>query len=87
MSEPKTFLAGIVGYECFIGIGKIARISKWINATELETTVNGYFTLLRCGEVDIESLECLKPTRPCPMLSSSIEEVGDGEYQVVGTSW
>ena len=41
----KTFLAGIVGYGCFIGIGKIARISKWINATELETTVNGYFTL------------------------------------------
>jgi TnpA family transposase len=41
----KTFLAGIVGYGCFIGIGKMARISKWINATELETTVNGYFTL------------------------------------------
>jgi TnpA family transposase len=46
-SKPpeKTFLAGIVGYGCFIGIGKIARISKWINETELETTVNGYFTL------------------------------------------
>ena len=41
----KTFLAGIVGYGCFIGIGKMARISTWINATELETTVNGYFTL------------------------------------------
>ena len=46
-SKPreKTFLAGILGYGCFIGIGKIARISKWINETELETTVNGYFTL------------------------------------------
>jgi TnpA family transposase len=41
----KTFLAGIIGYGCFIGIGKIVRISKWLNATELETTVNGYFTL------------------------------------------
>ena len=41
----KTFLAGILGYGCFSGIGKIARISKWINETELETTVNGYFTL------------------------------------------
>jgi len=41
----KAFLAGIVGYGCFIGIGKIAQISKWINASELETTVNGYFTL------------------------------------------
>jgi hypothetical protein len=41
----KTFLAGIVGYGCFIGIGKLARISKGMNAAELETTVNGYFTL------------------------------------------
>jgi hypothetical protein len=41
----KTFLAGIVGYGCFIGIGKIAGISKWINESELETTINGYFTL------------------------------------------
>jgi hypothetical protein len=43
--SEQMFLAGIVGYGCFIGIGKIARISKWINATELETTVNGSFTL------------------------------------------
>jgi hypothetical protein len=41
----KTFLAGIVGYGCFIGISKMARISTWINETELETTGNGYFTL------------------------------------------
>ena len=46
-SKPleKTFLAGIVGYGCFIGIGKIARISKWINESELESAINGYFTL------------------------------------------
>jgi hypothetical protein len=49
--------------------------------------VKANVTTLRCGKVDIESLECLKPTRPCPMLSSSIKEVGDGEHQVVGTSW
>lgn len=44
-SEPpeKTFLAGIVGYGCFSGISKIARISKWINEMELETTVNEPF--------------------------------------------
>jgi TnpA family transposase len=41
----KTFLAGIIGYGCFIGIGKMVRISQWLTATELETTVNGYFTL------------------------------------------
>jgi hypothetical protein len=53
----------------------------------LMTLVNDILKQLRCGKVDIESLECLKPTRPCLMLSSSIEEVGDGEHQVVGTSW
>jgi len=36
---------GLVGYGCFIGIGKLARISKGMNAAELETAVNGYFTL------------------------------------------
>ena len=41
----KTFLAGIVGYGCFIGIGKIARISKGMRAAELETTVNLDLTL------------------------------------------
>jgi TnpA family transposase len=41
----KTFLAGLIGYGCFIGIGKIARISKGMRAAELETTVNRYFTL------------------------------------------
>jgi hypothetical protein len=39
------FFAGLVGYGCFIGIGKLARISTGMNAAELETTVNGYFTL------------------------------------------
>jgi TnpA family transposase len=43
--SEKTFFAGIVGYGCFIGIGKLARISKEMNAAELETTVNNYFTL------------------------------------------
>lgn len=41
----RTFLAGIVGYGCFIGIPKIARISTGINTSELEHTVNWYFSL------------------------------------------
>jgi hypothetical protein len=43
--SEKMFFAGIVGYGCFIGISKLARISKGMNAAELETTVNNYFTL------------------------------------------
>ena len=38
------FLAGILGYGCFIGTRKMARISKRINAAELENTVNWYFS-------------------------------------------
>jgi hypothetical protein len=46
----KTFLAGILGYGCFIGIGKIARISKWINETERvcffrNDTINSRFSV------------------------------------------
>ena len=41
----RTFLAGITGYGCFIGIYKIASISSGITEAELESTVNGYFTL------------------------------------------
>ena len=38
------FLAGIVGYGCFIGTRKIANISHQINESELENTVNWYFS-------------------------------------------
>jgi hypothetical protein len=41
----RTFFAGITGYGCFIGTRKMASISSGIAASELESTVNGYFTL------------------------------------------
>jgi len=41
----RTFFAGIIGYGCFIGTHRIARISKWINETELDNAVNWYFSL------------------------------------------
>jgi len=46
-SKPsdKTFFAGIVGYGCDIGQNKIAQISKQINESELENTINWYFSL------------------------------------------
>ncbi|MGE3818034.1 MAG: Tn3 family transposase [Isosphaeraceae bacterium] len=39
----KTFIAGIAALGCDIGTGKILRISREINAAELENTVNWYF--------------------------------------------
>ena len=41
----RTFFAGIIGYGCFIGTHKIASISSGIAEFELESTINGYFTL------------------------------------------
>ncbi|MEZ6101488.1 MAG: Tn3 family transposase [Pirellulaceae bacterium] len=41
----KTFFAGIIATGCFIGTRKMAKISTSINASELESTVNAYFSL------------------------------------------
>ena len=42
--HERTFFAGIIGYGCNFGIGKIAKISSNINHNELENTVNWYFS-------------------------------------------
>lgn len=46
-SKPpdRTFYASIIGYGCFIGTHKIASISSGVTESELETTINSYFTL------------------------------------------
>ena len=41
----RTFFAGIIAFGSFIGIRKMARISKLISEPELENTVNWYFSL------------------------------------------
>ena len=43
--SDSTFYAGVIGYGCHIGLRKIARISKLINESELDNTVNWYFSL------------------------------------------
>jgi len=40
----RVFLAGIIGYGCQIGTGKVARISREITDSELERTINWYFS-------------------------------------------
>ena len=42
--NEKTFYAGIIGLGCNIGIKKFAKIATHINQSELETTVNWYFS-------------------------------------------
>jgi hypothetical protein len=68
-ASEKTFLAGIVGYGCFIGIGKIARISKGMRAAELETTVNLYFTLENLSAAN-DRILALGSTRIAQRLST-----------------
>ena len=41
----KVFFAGIMAYGCDIGHRKLAQISKQINETELDNTINWYFSL------------------------------------------
>jgi TnpA family transposase len=41
----RTFFAGVIGLGCDIGLGKIARISKHLSESELETAINWYFSL------------------------------------------
>jgi TnpA family transposase len=43
--QDRTFFAGIIGYGCSIGTSKIALISTGINPSELEHTINWYFSL------------------------------------------
>ena len=40
----REFLAGIIGYGCQVGTGKVAKISSQISASELERTINWYFS-------------------------------------------
>ena len=43
--KKQTFFAGIIGLGCEIGTPKMARISQAINESELERTVNWFFSL------------------------------------------
>ena len=43
--DKKTFFAGIMAYGCDIGHRKFAQISKHINESELDNTLNWYFSL------------------------------------------
>ena len=56
----QTFLAGITGYGCNVGIKKMAQISKNISESELENTVNWYFSLDNIREANNSVLKVIK---------------------------
>lgn len=60
--EDKTFFAGIIAYGCNLGIPKLKSISKNIASSELENTVNWYFSpsnLLRANDTILELIDQL----------------------------
>lgn len=55
--EEKVFFAGIIGYGCNLGIRKIAKISNNIKQSELENTVNWYFSIDNLNRANDRVLE------------------------------
>jgi TnpA family transposase len=55
----RVLLAGIVGYGCQIGTGKVARISQPLSGPELERTVNWYFSRDNVAEANDKVLAFL----------------------------
>jgi hypothetical protein len=61
------FLAGIIGYGCQIGTGKVARISSQISGSELERTINWYFSRDNVAEAN-DKILALMDQLPLPQL-------------------
>lgn len=58
--EEKVFFAGIIGYGCNLGIRKIAKISNNIKQSELENTVNWYFSIDNLNRANDRILELVE---------------------------
>ena len=80
-------LAGIVGYGCQIGTGKVARISSQISGSELERSVNWYFSPENIIEANDKILR-LMDQLPLPQLyrqnENQLHTSSDGQKVEVG---
>ena len=83
----RVFLAGIVGYGCQIGTGKVARISNQISGAELERTINWYFSRDNVAEAS-DKILALMDQLPLPHLyrrhEDKIHTSSDGQKVEVG---
>ena len=83
----RVLLAGIVGYGCQIGTGKLARISRQIRDAELERTVNWYFSPDNIAEAN-DRIVRLMDQLPLPQLYQRQEDQlhtsSDGQKVEVG---
>lgn len=78
----KTFFAGIMGIGCFIGSSKMEKISTSINGSELETTINSYFSLENiqaANELILKRLDRLPLTEMYRNESDVLHTSSDGQ--------
>jgi TnpA family transposase len=59
----RVLLAGVIGYGCQIGTGKVARISQQISGSELERTINWYFSRDNVAEANDKILALMDRLR------------------------
>lgn len=83
----RVLLAGIVGYGCQIGTGKVARISQQISDSELERTINWYFSRDNVAEANDKILALMDRLR-LPQLyrrrEDQLHTSSDGQKVEVG---
>ena len=83
----RVFLAGIIGYGCQVGDGKVARISSQISASELERTINWYFSPDNVAEANDKILVLMDRLR-LPQLyrrhEDQLHTSSDGQKVEVG---
>jgi hypothetical protein len=83
----RVFLAGIVGYGCQIGTGKVARISSQISGSELERTINWYFSRDNVAEAN-DKILALMDQLALPQLyrrhEDQLHTSSDGQKVEVG---
>ena len=83
----RVFLAGIIGYGCQIGTGKVARISNQISSSELERTINCYFSRDNVAEAN-DKILALMDQLPLPQLyrrhHDQLHTSSDGQKVEVG---
>ena len=83
----RVFLAGIIGYGCQIGTGKVARISNQISGSELERTINCYFSRDNVAEAN-DKILALMDQLPLPQLyrrhHDQLHTSSDGQKVEVG---
>jgi TnpA family transposase len=81
------FLAGIIGYGCQVGTGKVAKISSQISASELEWAINWYFSPDNVAEANDKILALMDRLR-LPQLYRRYEDQlhtsSDGQKVEVG---